>query len=114
MQRVRVIAMSSNKLLSGLGLAMRAGQLVTGDEGVLDAVRTGKARLVVLAADASENTRKKFKDKCSTYQVPIIEYGTRELLGSSVGKGERVIVAITDPGFARLIAKYKANLAEVE
>lgn len=106
--------MQTNKLLSNLGLALRAGKLVTGDEGVLDAVRTGKARLVVLAADASENTRKKYRDKCSSYQVPIIEYGTREQLGSSVGKAERVILAITDPGFAQLIAKNKANLAEVE
>lgn len=106
--------MNSNKLLSGLGLAMRAGKLVTGDEGVLDAIRTGKAKLVLLAVDASENTSKKFRDKCLTYQVPLIEYGTREQLGSSVGKAERVIMAVIDPGFAQVIARAKANLAEVE
>ncbi|GIP33112.1 ribosomal L7Ae/L30e/S12e/Gadd45 family protein [Paenibacillus sp. J2TS4] len=106
--------MKNNKLLSGLGLAMRAGKLVFGEEGVLDAIRTGKAKLVLLAMDASENTSKKFRDKCDSYHVPLIEYGTREQLGSSVGKAERVIIAVTDPGFAQMMVKAKANLAEVE
>lgn len=40
-------------------MAMRAGKLVTGDETVLKAVRSGKAKLVLVAGDASDNTKKK-------------------------------------------------------
>lgn len=47
-----------SKTLSYLGLAMRAGKIVTGDEAVLKAVRSSEARLVVLAGDASDNTQK--------------------------------------------------------
>lgn len=47
-----------SKALSYLGLAMRAGKIVTGDEAVLKAVRSSEAKLVVLAGDASDNTQK--------------------------------------------------------
>jgi ribosomal protein L7Ae-like RNA K-turn-binding protein len=36
-----------SKTLSYLGLAMRAGKIVTGDEAVLKAVRSSEAKLVV-------------------------------------------------------------------
>ena len=44
-----------SKTLSRLGLAMRAGKVVTGDEIVLKAIRSSEAKLVMLAADASAN-----------------------------------------------------------
>lgn len=47
-----------SKTLSRLGLAMRAGKVVTGDEIVLKAIRSSEAKLVMLAADASANTQK--------------------------------------------------------
>lgn len=50
--------MKQNKSLSQLGMAMRAGKLITGDEIVLKAVRNKKVHLVVIAGDASENTKK--------------------------------------------------------
>ncbi len=45
--------------LSLLGLCMRAGELVTGEELTLEAVRKKNVALVLLASDASENTAKK-------------------------------------------------------
>lgn len=50
--------MKMNKGLSSLGMAMRAGKLVTGDEIVLKAVRKGEVHLVIIAGDASPNTKK--------------------------------------------------------
>lgn len=94
-----------NKLLATLGLAMRAGKVISGEELVLREVRSGKAHLVLLATDAAKNIEKKMTDKCSTYQVPIIRYGTRQELGNAIGKAERVVIAITDPGFTRSIQK---------
>lgn len=47
-----------NRALSQLGLAMRAGKVVTGDEIVLKAIRSSEAKLVILAGDASDNTKK--------------------------------------------------------
>lgn len=50
--------MMKHKALSLLGMAMRAGKLVTGDETVLKSVQQGKAKLVIAAGDASDNTKK--------------------------------------------------------
>lgn len=97
--------MKNDRFYSYLGLAMRAGKLATGDTAVLDAVRSQEAKLVILATDASENTRKKFSDKCSHYQVPVIVHGTRDLLGAGIGKAERVVIAVTDSGFADMLQK---------
>lgn len=94
-----------NKVMSYLGLAMRAGKLASGEEGVLQAVRSGQAVMVLVAEDASGNSRKKYRDKCEFYHVPLIEPLTRHELGRALGKAERVAVAVTDAGFAGLIEK---------
>ncbi|CAM4242487.1 L7Ae/L30e/S12e/Gadd45 family ribosomal protein [Paenibacillus tarimensis] len=104
----------TNKALSALGMAMRAGKLVTGDETVLKTVKQGKARLVIVAADASDNTRKKYRDKCATYDVELVEAFDRYSLGAAIGKEARVIVAIADEGFASLIRKQLGKHSEVE
>ncbi|MGZ7444450.1 L7Ae/L30e/S12e/Gadd45 family ribosomal protein [Paenibacillus sp. TH7-28] len=103
-----------NKALSGLGLAMRAGKLVTGDEVVLKAIRSAEAKLVIVAGDASANTQKKYRDKCGTYKVPLLVGFDRDMLGSSVGKPERVVLALTDQGFADMVRKAIAKTSEVE
>ncbi|SDW32446.1 LSU ribosomal protein L7AE [Marininema mesophilum] len=90
-----------DKVYQLLGLAMRAGKVVSGEEQVLNVVRSGKAHLVLLSDDASPNTHKKITDKCSTYQVPLSQAGSRQALGKAVGKSERVVIAVTDPGFSR-------------
>jgi len=105
---------SPNKALSYLGLAMRAGKLAIGEEGVLKAVRSGQARLVVMAEDASDNTRKKFQDKCQHYGVTLAECFGRYELGAAIGKEARVLVAVVDAGFARLIEPCLVNNPEVK
>ena len=91
--------------LGTLGLAMRAGKLVSGEFMTEHAIREGRARLVILAADASEGTKKKFRDSCAYYEVPMLISADKETLGQSVGKRERASLAITDEGFAGSIRK---------
>lgn len=98
-----------NKFLSQLGLAMRAGKLVTGDEGVMKAIRSGEAKLVVIAEDASANTRKKFQDKCRFYGVTLMEMGSKAELGGSIGKEMRVILGVLDGGFAQMLLKCQVD-----
>lgn len=102
------------RALSNLGLALRAGKLESGDEGVMKAIRSGSARLVIVATDASENAKKKYRDKCEYYGVPLLSAFDRRQLGRSVGKPERVAVAVTDTGLSELVRKSLSNHAEVE
>ncbi|REK77857.1 L7Ae/L30e/S12e/Gadd45 family ribosomal protein [Paenibacillus paeoniae] len=106
--------MKRNKALSQLGMAMRAGKLITGDEIVLKAVRAGKAHLVILAGDASDNTKKKFRDKCGTYGIQLAEAFDREQLGRAIGKPERVVLAITDMQFGKMIGSHLSQNTEVD
>lgn len=104
----------ANKVLSRLGLAMRAGKLVSGEEVVLKALRSREAKLVLLAGDASDNTIKKITDKCKSYGVPLLIGFTRFELGSAVGKPERVLFAVTDRGFADMLSVGWGHHSEVE
>ena len=55
-----------------LGLAQRAGKLISGEELVIKAVQSGQARLVFLANDAgSSNVTKKTTDKCNYYNIEV-------------------------------------------
>lgn len=89
-----------NKVLSLLGIAMRGKNLVSGEYQTLEAVKNGSAMLVLLAGDASANTRKTFRDKCKFYDVPVREYGTKETLGAAIGKEQRSSAAVCDAGLA--------------
>lgn len=102
------------KALSHLGLAFRAGKLASGDEGVLKAIRNGTAKLVFVANDASANAMKKYKDKCSYYGVPLNTSFERRELGHSIGKEDRVVIAVTDEGLSELVRKSLLKHAEVE
>ena len=98
--------MRQNKVLSMLGLAARGRNVVSGELQTLDAIKDGSAMLVIVAEDASENTRKLFTDKCSFYQVPLKLYGTREELGRAIGKDIRSSLAVVNAGLAQSIIGY--------
>ncbi len=97
--------MKQNKVLSLLGLAMRGRNLVSGEFQTENAVKDGSALLVIVAEDASANTKKLFHDKCSFYEVPIFEYGTKEQLGRAIGKDMRSSMAVCDEGLAQAVLK---------
>ena len=96
---------ADKNILSLFGLAARAGRIASGEFQTETAVKTGTACLVVVAEDASDNTKKLFHDKCSFYKVPVITLGTKEELGNCIGKSFRANLALTDQGFAKSIIK---------
>lgn len=84
---------------------MRAGKIVSGEQGVEIAIKIKKAHLVIVASDASANTLKKFKNSCEYYNVPIIIISDKITLGNAVGKDNRAVMAIIDSGFAKKISE---------
>lgn len=98
-----------NKFYGMLGLAQKAGKLVFGEDGVKNAIKTGKAIIVIVAEDASENTKKKFIDSCTFYKRELLISGTKDNLGHYTGKNERAVIAVCDEGFAKAI-KDKINI----
>lgn len=97
--------MNEKKVYSFLGLAMKAGKIASGEFQVEHAVKSGNAALVLVAKDASENTRKKFGNMCDYYRTPISRFGKMEELGMAIGKPFRATLAVTDGNLAKAIAK---------
>ena len=97
---------NKDRVLSMLGLATRSGNVVSGGFATEEAVKRGKAYLVIIATDASNNTRKKFVNSCEFYRVPCEYYSVKETLGHAIGKEERSCLAVTDKGFADSIQKH--------
>ena len=95
-----------DKVLSMLGLAARSRNVVSGGFATEEAVKSGKAYLVIIAEDASDNTRKKYSNMCGFYEVPYEYYSVKEVLGHAIGKEERSCLAVTDKGFADSIRKH--------
>ncbi|PLR97239.1 YlxQ family RNA-binding protein [Bacillus sp. T33-2] len=91
----------TNQWMSLLGLANRARKIISGEELAVKEIRGGRAKLILLSADASANTTKKITDKCSSYRVPYKKVDNRYQLGQAIGKDARVVVAILDDGFAK-------------
>lgn len=88
-----------------LSLAQRAGKVASGEFMTETSVKEGKSHLVIIAADASENTQKKFRDMCTFYEVPYLVYGDRDSLGHVIGKDFRASVSVNDAGLAEEIRK---------
>ena len=94
-----------NKVYSLIGLAERAGNVVSGEFSTEKAIKNNKACLVILASDASGNTRKHFSDMCAYRNIELCIYGNKEELGHAIGKEMRANLAITDKGLADSIRK---------
>ena len=79
--------MKNNKVLSLIGLATKAGKTVSGEFSTEKSVKTGKGFLALVADDASENTKKKFRNMCTYYEVPLYFLSDKESLQSN---GQRI------------------------
>ena len=98
--------MKLSKALSLISLATKAGKTASGEFCTEKEIKTGMAVLVIVAEDASENTKKKFQNMCEFYEVPIYFYGDKDTLGHAMGKEFRASLAVIDHGFANGIKKH--------
>ena len=102
-----------DKVLSLLGLAQKAGRVEAGEDAVSAAAEVRRARLVLLASDASENSARRarrFAERgaCLWAGIPA----SKAELGRAVGRGECAMLAVTDIGFAEALAKKLAAADE--
>lgn len=104
----------TEEVLGFLGLMRRAGALALGAEDAFDAARTGKARLLCLAKDASRNTADGIRNAQNLRQAPLITLdGEKRQLGQALGCGECAALAILDTGFALSLCKKLELEAEI-
>lgn len=97
-----------NDILGLLGLCLRAGKLVSGDDAVADTVAAGDARLLVLAADAGAGITKRAARHAES-GVPVLRIADDAAqLGWALGRKTTAICCMTDIGFAAAAAQKAA------
>ena len=101
--------MKKKKIESYLGLARRAGKIVSGYQTCVHTISKGNIKLIIVASDASENTRDRFKNLCSRYGVEFEVYATVDTLSQMTGFTGRGIYGITDRNFAEVMIKEIQN-----
>ena len=97
--------MKTDSVLRMIGLAAKAGKVVSGEFMTENAVKSKEAYLVIIAQDVSNNTRKKFGNMCSCYKVEMCEYADKDALGHAIGKEFRASLAVIDKGLAQAVLK---------
>lgn len=101
--------MRTESVLGLLGIAMRGSKLALGEQPVADAAQVKKARLILLACDAAENSKKRARALSERYGMPLIELScSKEQLGGALGRASLAICAVTDMGIAAAAAKQLA------
>ena len=94
-----------NKSLNMIGLCMKAGKIKAGEFSVEQSVKAGESYLVIIAEDASDNTKKKFTNMCNYRELPFVIAYSKEELGRAIGKEMRATVSVNDENFAQSIIK---------
>ncbi len=100
-------ATDKKKFLGMLGLAAKARRLTVGTSLVCTAISKKIPVIVLISSEASENTRKKIKNKCSFYEIRCIETDiSGDDISYAIGKTNSVsAVAVNDANFASAIEK---------
>lgn len=95
-----------DKALGYFSLCAKAGRLVTGADNCIEALKQNKAKLIVLAADASANAAKRAEGMLFGRKIPLVHVKyTKEDLARACGRGAAVaIAAICDEGLAGAFA----------
>lgn len=95
--------MLPSKTLRYLGFARKAGSLVSGVNTCTYTMRKGRAALVILAEDISENSEDKIMKEIRKSDTAFVKYGKKADLSHAAGQAERSVFAITDNQFAKTI-----------
>ncbi len=104
----------TDDVLLFLGLMRRAGKLSHGEDGTRQAVRSGKATLLLLASDASGNTTKKAAALADSRKLPLIRLDTdKATLSAALGVAGGAIYAVCDSGFSKALLQKLQKDVEV-
>lgn len=97
--------MINKKILGLIGLAARARKVCFGADSVEAQIKKRKVYLMIIAKDASNRTKNKFKTIGEEYDIPILIEGEMEVLSKAIGKTNKAIIGIEDSNLASEIQK---------
>ncbi len=95
-----------SKALNYLGIARMSGNIELGEENAKALVKAGKARLLLLAGDASDGVKKRAEGYVYGFRTPLVVLPfTKAELGGAVGRAQCAVAAVRDLGLAGSLAE---------
>jgi len=106
---------NKNKTENILGLAKKAGAIISGTELVIESVRKKRACHIFICSDASPGTLKKLSDKAEFYRVPVTKLNlTMSELAHCVGLSRlTAAVSLTNKNFLKLLELSESESSEL-
>lgn len=98
--------MEHNRALGLLSISRKGGNLTVGEEQVGAVARAGRARLLLVASDASDHTVRRARSfVAGTAQPMLLLPFSKDELGQALGVASCAIAAITDVRLAQAFVK---------
>lgn len=91
------------KIYTLLGFAQKAGKIISGSTSVEIMLGKPECKLVIIAEDAPQSLNKQIIFKCDNLNQIYIIFGTKDGLGSAIGKSQRTVVIVKDANIAKAI-----------
>ena len=89
-----------------LGLARRAGKLEIGRGAVFNAIKKGKAQIIIITEDASIKIYREIEHQ--EKKLRVLKFGRKDRLGEILGRTEVAVLAVCDSQFAKAFIKIMA------
>lgn len=97
--------MTNKKILGLLGLCTKAGDICFGTDACIDLILRKKVKLIIVAQDAAERTKRNLEFVCKENDIKIIFLGTIEEISKAIGKDNKAVIGIKNKNFALEIEK---------
>lgn len=97
--------MTDHKILGLLGLCTKAGAIVFGTDACIDLIQRKKIKLIIIAEDAADRTKRNFEFLCKQNEISMFIWGESSQISKAIGKNNKVVVGVKDKNFAQQITK---------
>lgn len=96
---------NKQNILGLLGICTKAGEICFGTDACIDLIEHNKMKLILIAEDAADRTKRNFEFLCKNNSVPVAIYGTIEENSKAIGKVNKAVIGIKNNSFANQINK---------
>ena len=108
------IAQSKKKMLSYMGFAAKARKIVNGYNTCVFMMEKRRIRLLIIAEDLAENSKKKMISAANKLNVEYRIFGDSDEMSHMTGTEGKGIFGITDENFANVISKEIDNIQSLD
>lgn len=98
-------AYQNRRILGMLGISAKAGKIVCGADATIEDIERHRVKLVIVAENASEKTKKNIRYICDKNSITMLEFGSINEISKTIGKNNKAIIGIKSKSLSEEIEK---------